>query len=63
MYNREDRDYEVERGHIQMGLMYLTVIGYTVCLALSAGFIMYFLAGAFDSKQSTLIDPKPDTNY
>ena len=27
-----------------MGLMYLTVIGFMVCLGLSAGFIMHFLA-------------------
>lgn len=46
-----------------MGLMYLTVIGYMVCLGLSAGFIMYFLVKAFDSSQATIIDPKPDTDY
>lgn len=46
-----------------MGLMYLTVIGYTVMLGLSAGFIMYFLAKTFDSSKATIIDPKPDTNY
>lgn len=46
-----------------MGLMYLTVIGYMVCLGLGAGFIMYFLQQAFDSKQATIIDPKPDTDY
>lgn len=46
-----------------MGLMFLTVTGYTVCLGLSAGFIMYFLAKAFDSTQATIIDPKPETNY
>ncbi|HLR10409.1 MAG TPA: hypothetical protein VK120_03425 [Sporosarcina sp.] len=46
-----------------MGLMYLTVIGYMVCLGLSCAFIMHFLIQAFDSKQSTIIDPKPDTDY
>ena len=46
-----------------MGLMYLTVIGYMVCLGLSAGFIMHFLTKAFDSKESIKIDPKPETNY
>ena len=46
-----------------MGLMYLTVIGYTVMLGLSAGFLMYFLRIAFDSSEATKIDPKPDTNY
>ena len=46
-----------------MGLMYATVIGYTVLLGLSAGFLMYFLTKTFDSSQATIIDPKPDTNY
>lgn len=52
-----------ERGVIQMGLMYLTVIGYMVCLGFSAAFIMYYLTKAFDASQSTIIDPKPDTDY
>lgn len=46
-----------------MGLMYLTVIGYSVCLGLSGMFIMHYLTQAFDAKESTKIDPKPDTNY
>lgn len=52
----------VERGH-KMGLMYTTVIGYTVLLGFSGGLIMYYLTKAFDSKESTKIDPKPETNY
>ncbi|MDS9473347.1 hypothetical protein [Sporosarcina pasteurii] len=46
-----------------MGLMYLTVIGYMVLMGLSAGFIMHYLIQAFDSKQATIIDSKPDTDY
>lgn len=46
-----------------MGLMYLTVIGYTVCLGLVGGSIMYFLTDAFEPSQATIIDPKPDTNF
>jgi len=51
------------RGVSEMGLMYATVIGYTVMLGLSAGFIMYFLTKTFDSSDAVKIDPKPDTNY
>ena len=46
-----------------MGLMYLTVIGYTIMLGLTAGFLMYFLTKTFDSSEATKIDPKPETNY
>lgn len=46
-----------------MGLMYLTVIGYMVCLGLVGYSIMYFLTQAFDSTEATKIDPKPDTDY
>jgi hypothetical protein len=53
----------IMRGVNEMGLMYLTVIGYMVMLGLSAGFIMHFLVKAFDSSEATKIDPKPDTNY
>ena len=46
-----------------MGLMYLTVIGYTVCLGIVAGTIMYYLTKTFDSSQAEIIDAKPDTNF
>lgn len=46
-----------------MGLMYLTVIGYMVCLGFVGTFIMYFLTKAFDPAEATKIDPKPDTNF
>ena len=46
-----------------MGLMYLTVIGFMVFMGLSAGFIMHYLITAFDSTESTKIDPKPETNF
>lgn len=46
-----------------MGLMFLTVIGYMVCLGFVATGIMYFLTQAFDPSEATKIDPKPDTNY
>lgn len=46
-----------------MGLMYLTVTGYMVCMGLTATFIMYYLMKAFDSSEATKIDPKPDTDY
>lgn len=46
-----------------MGLMYLTVIGYMVCLGFVGTFIMYFLTKAFVPEDATIIDPKPETNY
>jgi hypothetical protein len=42
-----------------MGLMFLTVIGYMVCLGITAGFIMHFLTKAMPSADSVRIDPKP----
>lgn len=44
-----------------MGLMFLTVIGYMVCMGIVAGTIMYYLTQAFDSTQAEIIDPQPDT--
>lgn len=44
-----------------MGLMYTTVIGYMVCLGISAMFIMHYLGKVMVSADSTKIDPKPDT--
>lgn len=46
-----------------MGLMYLTVIGYTICLGLVGGFLMYFLTDTFDTSQAVIVDPKPDNNF
>lgn len=43
-----------------MGLMFTTVIGYTVVLGLASFFTMHFLAGAMDSSDSVTIDPKPE---
>lgn len=44
-----------------MGLMYTTVIGYSVVLLLAALFTMHYLAKALDSSDAERIDPKPDT--
>jgi len=46
-----------------MGLMYATVVGYMIVLAITMTLVMYFLVKAFDSSQSVTIDPKPETNY
>lgn len=46
-----------------MGLMYTTVIGYTVMLGVTATLLMYYLVKAFDSAESVKIDPKPETDY
>lgn len=46
-----------------MGLMYTTVIGYSVCLAISAAFTMHYLAKALHTADSIKIDPKPDTKF
>lgn len=43
-----------------MGLMYTTVIGYTVILGLASWFTMHFLASALESSDSVVIDPKPE---
>lgn len=43
-----------------MGLMFTTVIGYSVVLAFAALFTMHFLGKALDSSDSERIDPKPD---
>lgn len=44
-----------------MGLMYTTVIGYSVCLAIAAAFTMHYLSKALHSADAETIDPKPDT--
>ncbi len=46
-----------------MGLMFATVIGFMVCLGLTATFTMHYLSSAMISADSTKIDPKPDTNF
>jgi sensor histidine kinase YesM len=51
------------RGVIYMGLMFTTVIGFMVCLGLTAMFTMHYLSSAMISADSTKIDPKPDTNF
>lgn len=44
-----------------MGLMFTTVIGYMVCLGLSAAFTMHYLTKVMPSADSVIIDPKPET--
>ena len=51
------------RGVIYMGLMFTTVIGFMVCLGITAMFTMHFLSSAMISADSSTIDPKPDTNF
>ncbi len=46
-----------------MGLMFTTVIGFMVCLGLSAIFIMHYLSSAMISTDSSTIDPKPETKF
>lgn len=46
-----------------MGLMFTTVIGFMVCLGISALFIMRSLQTAFISSESVTIDPKPENNF
>ncbi len=46
-----------------MGLMFSTVIGYTVCLGLVGGFIMHYLAKALPTADSVRIDPKPENKF
>ena len=46
-----------------MGLMFTTVIGFMVCLGLTAMFTMHFLSSAMISADSSTIDPKPDTKF
>ncbi|MBD7985796.1 hypothetical protein H9649_14495 [Sporosarcina sp. Sa2YVA2] len=43
-----------------MGLMFTTVIGYSVVLLLAALFTMHFLGKALDSSDAEKIDPKPE---
>lgn len=46
-----------------MGLMFMTVIGYTVCLGLVGTSLMYFLTKTFDSSEAIKIDPRPDNDF
>ncbi len=46
-----------------MGLMFATVIGYTVCLVLSGLFVMYYFNKGMNSSDASRIDPKPDTKF
>lgn len=40
-----------------------TVIGFMVLIAVVTYFIVYFLRKALISRDSTIIDPKPDNNF
>ncbi|WP_188006836.1 CcoQ/FixQ family Cbb3-type cytochrome c oxidase assembly chaperone [Sporosarcina sp. ANT_H38] len=46
-----------------MGLMFATVIGFTVCLGIAATFTMHFLSSAMITADSTTIDPKPEIKF
>ncbi|WP_342506327.1 hypothetical protein [Sporosarcina sp. FSL K6-2383] len=46
-----------------MGLMFTTVIGFMVCLGISALFIMRSLQTAFIAADSSTIDPKPENKF
>ena len=46
-----------------MGLMFTTVIGFMVCMGISALFIMRSLQTAFIASDAETIDPKPETNF
>ncbi|MCM3639089.1 MULTISPECIES: hypothetical protein [Bacillales] len=43
-----------------MGLMFTTVIGYTIVLGIAAFFTMHFLGKALNSADAEIIDPKPE---
>ncbi|MFC5603764.1 hypothetical protein [Sporosarcina koreensis] len=43
-----------------MGLMFTTVIGYSIVLGIAALFTMHFLGKALDSSDAERIDPKPE---
>jgi hypothetical protein len=63
LYNRDSIKQPLERGVLNMGLMFSTVIGYTVCLGLVGGFIMHYLAKALPTADSVRIDPKPENKF
>jgi hypothetical protein len=46
-----------------MGLMFTTVIGFAVCLGMTAIFTMHYLSSAMPTADATTIDPKPDTKF
>jgi hypothetical protein len=46
-----------------MGLMYTTVIGFSVMLGIAAYFTMHYLSSAFNSADAEKIDPKPEVSY
>ncbi|MHA6260271.1 hypothetical protein ACXYMX_10300 [Sporosarcina sp. CAU 1771] len=46
-----------------MGLMFTTVIGFMVCMGITAGFIMHFLTSVMPATDSSVIDPKIESNF
>ena len=56
-------NYHYQRGVLYMGLMFTTVIGFMVCMGISALFIMRSLQTAFIASDASTIDPKPENKF
>ena len=56
-------NYHYQRGVLYMGLMFTTVIGFTICLGISGLFIMRSLQTVFIASEAETIDPKPENTF
>lgn len=46
-----------------MGLLVVTVLGFLVVFGIAAMFMIHYMNDSLVSRDSEIIDPKPDTNF